>query len=87
MNKHFKSLKETYKKASNYKISKETKECDREELEHAFEAANETIANYTEVVDSILFSIRNNETNLEEIKQYIEENDKYMIVYSRYGEV
>lgn len=87
MSKYFKSLEETYKKASNYKISKETKESSREELEHAFEAANETIANYTEVVDSILFSIRNNETTLEEIKQYIEENDKYMMIYSRYGEI
>ena len=87
MNKYFKSLAETYKKACNYKITEETKELSREELEHEFEAANETIANYTEIVDSILFSIRNNETNLEEIKQYIEENDKYMIVYSRYGEV
>ena len=86
MSKYFKSLEETYKKVSNYKITEETKELSREELEHNYEAGNETIANYTEIVDSILFAIRNNETTLEEIKQYIEENDKYMIVYSRYGE-
>lgn len=87
MSKLFKSLEKTYKKACNYKITKETKNYNREELEHEFEAANETIANYIEIVDSILFAIRNKETTLEEIKQYIEENDKYMIVYSRYGEV
>ena len=86
MNKHFKSLKETWEKASNYKIDKDTKKRTRKELEHLYEAVSETQCNYQHVVESILFAIRNNETSLEEIKQYIEENDKYMIVYPRYEE-
>ena len=86
MNKHFKSLKETYEKACNYKIDKETKMYSCEELEHFYESGNETIANLQHIVDSILFAIKDNSTTLEEIKQYIEENSKYMIVYPRYEE-
>ena len=86
MNKHFKSLKETYKKACNYKIDKETKMYSREELEHFYESGNETIANLQHIVDSILFAIKDNSTTLEEIKQYIDENSKYMTVYPRYEE-
>ena len=83
MNKHFKSLKEIYEQAKNYKIDKETKEFSREELEHQYEAQIETTANYQHIVESILFAIRDKVTTLEEIKQYIEENDQYMMVYSR----
>ena len=83
MNKHFKSLKEIYEQAKNYKIDKETKEFSREELEHQYEAQIGTTANYQHVVESILFAIRDNLTTLDEIKQYIEDNDQYMMVYSR----
>lgn len=86
MNKFFTSLEKTYKKACKYKIDKETKEMSREELEHESCALLETQANYTHVVDSILFAIREGVTTLEEIQKYIEDNGEYMIVYSRYGE-
>lgn len=86
MNKHFTSLKKAYEKACNYKIDKETKKYSREELEHFYESGNETIANLQHIVDSILFAIKDNSTTLEEIKQYIDENSKYMIVYPRYEE-
>ena len=46
MNKHFKSLKEIYEQAKNYKIDKETKEFSREELEHQYEAQIETTTNH-----------------------------------------
>ena len=83
MNKHFKSLKETYERAKNYKIDKETKNFSREELEHQYEAQVETTTNFQHIVESILFAIRDNLTSVEEIKQYIEENDQYTVVYSR----
>ena len=86
MNKHFDSLKEKWEKSSNYKIHNETKKFSKKELEHFFESGIETIGNLQHVVDSILFAIRDNSATLEEIKQYIEENDKYMIVYPRYEE-
>lgn len=86
MNKHFKSLKETYEKASNYKIHSETKKFSKKKLEHFFESGIETIGQFQHVVDSILFAIRDNSTTLEEIKQYIEENYHYMTVFPRYEE-
>lgn len=87
MNKHFYSLKEKWEKASNYKIDSETKKFSKEKLEHFFESDIETIGQFQHVVDSILFAIQDNSTTLEEIKQYIEENSKYMIVYPRYEEI
>lgn len=86
MNKHFTSLKEKYEKAQNYKIHSDTKKFSKKKLEHFFESGIETIANLQHVVESILFAIRDNSTTLEEIKQYIEENNNYMIVYPRYEE-
>lgn len=86
MNEYFNSLEKTYKKASNYKIDKETKEFSRVELEHLYEALTETQCNYQHVVECILFAIRKGVTSLEEIKNYIEENNQYMIVYPRYEE-
>lgn len=86
MNKHFNSLKEKWEKASNYKIDSETKKFSKKKLEHFFESDIETIGQFQHVVDSILFAIQDNSTTLEEIKQYIEENSKYMIVYPRYEE-
>lgn len=86
MNKYFKSLKETYEKACNYKIDKEIKEMSKEKLEHLVCSQTETSCQYQHIVESILYAIKNNITTLKEIKQYIEENDKYMIVYPRYEE-
>ena len=86
MNKYFGSLKETWEKASNYKIDSETKKFSKKKLEHFFEADVETMANYQHIIDSILFAIRNKATTLEEIKKYIEDNYNYMIVYPRYEE-
>ena len=68
MNKYFESLEKIYKKASNYKIDKDTKDFSREELEHIYTAELETTANYQHVVESILYAIRDNATTLEEIR-------------------
>lgn len=85
MNKHFTSLKKAYEKAQNYKIHSETKKFSRKKLEHFFESGIETIANLQHIVESIQFAI-NDGVTVEEIKKYLEENDKYMIVYPRYEE-
>lgn len=85
MNKHFDSLKETWEKAQNYKIHSDTKKFSRKKLEHFFESGIETIAQLQHIVESIQFAIREGVT-VEEIKQYIEENDRYMIIYPRYEE-
>ena len=81
MNKYFKSLKDLHQKASNYKVDKTTKVLAREMLEHYYESQIGTTAQFQHIVESILFAIRNGETSLEEIRQYIEENEKYTIVY------
>lgn len=87
MNEYFKSLEKTYKKAINYKIDKETKELPRKVLEHYYESQLETTAQFQHIVESILFAIQRGLTNIEEIKTYIEENEKYTIIYPRLSEV
>lgn len=83
MNKYFKSFKDRYDKKKNYKVDSYTKKLNKEQLIHLYITAQDSCANWQEMVESIFFALKNNMTTLDEIKEYIEKNKGYMTIYPK----
>lgn len=83
MNKYLKSLEVSHKKASNYKISEDTKRLTREQLEHFYESETETVVMQTNMIESIQFACRDGNTTISEILKFIDDNNDYLVVYPK----
>ena len=76
-----KSLKEQWKRFCKYKISKDTKKLPRHALEDYYESLQYSNMMQLDCIEEILFAIRKGEVkDVQEIAQYIDENQEYMIV-------